>query len=220
MNWPNAHELMHLAALPGDYRYQILRRMDVPEIASSVRQWQPSWTIGAASVYLRESFYEDSASFEGEAPRDMLIVLIRKGNELAGMASFERDLDTLSLYSGLFVLAPEHRGVGLSKGEGDPAEAIARAMGLEYVYVLVTLKYPQSQKHFERAGFLLTGFAPGYDREEVSPGVFKRVYEAVYAKVLVADDEVDRPKLENMTPTVRKLFEIIFPEEQATNPES
>ena len=57
-------------------------------------------------------------------------------------------------------------------------------MGL--VYGMATLKAPHAQRAFERAGWQLIGITPGYDREMVAPGVVKRVYEAVYAKVLVA----------------------------------
>lgn len=45
----------------------------------------------------------------------------------------------------------------------------------------VTLSAMPNPLPLHRAGVLLVvGFMPGYDREEVSPGVVKRVYEAGY----------------------------------------
>jgi len=43
------------------------------------------------------------------------------------------------------------------------------------------------QRALEGAGWQLIGFTSGYDREEVAPGVVKRVFEAVYTKVLVPE---------------------------------
>jgi hypothetical protein len=54
------------------------------------------------------------------------------------------------------------------------------------------------------------GFFPGYDREVVSPGVVKRVYQAVYAKLLVPTADVQLPDPKNMTPRTSALFELLF----------
>lgn len=54
--------------------------------------------------------------------------------------------------------------------------------------------------------------APGYDRELISPGVVKRVYEAYYAKVLVPDEELLRPDISNMTAKTKELYKLLFPE--------
>lgn len=50
----------------------------------------------------------------------------------------------------------------------------------------------------------------GFDRVEVAPGIVKRVYQAVYAKLLVAEDEVQWPDPKNMTPRAHALFELLF----------
>jgi hypothetical protein len=44
----------------------------------------------------------------------------------------------------------------------------------------------------------------------VSPGVVKRVYQAVYAKLLVPEAEVLRPDPKNLTPRARALFDLLF----------
>ena len=58
----------------------------------------------------------------------------------------------------------------------------------------------------------LLGFFPGYDRELVAPGVVKRVYQAVYAKLLAPEDKVLRPDPTNMTPRTKELYELLFPD--------
>ena len=124
----------------------------------------------------------------GGAEKDVLVVLIKAGAELAGMFSCERDLNTLSLYAKLGVVAPRHRGVGLGHAIVSLAEAIGRDVGMEMIYGMATLKVPHVQRAFETLGWRLIGITPGFDREMVAPGVVKRVYEAVYAKVLVAEN--------------------------------
>lgn len=66
------------------------------------------------------------------------------------------------------------------------------------------------QRALEGAGYRLLGFFPGYDREEVAPGVVKRVYQSVYAKLLVPDENVHWPDPKNMTPKTKQIFELLF----------
>ena len=117
---------------------------------------------------------------------------------------------TLAIYGRLIVLAPEHRGAGLSVLAMQGTEHLGRTMGAAFMYALATLQHPYAQRALERAGYRLLGFFPGYDRVEVSPGIVKRVYQAVYAKLLVAEDEVHWPDPKNMSPHARALFELLF----------
>ena len=55
------------------------------------------------------------------------------------------------------------------------------------------------------------GVIPGFDREMVEPGVVKRVYEAIYAKVLVNEDDFARPRRSSMTPKTAALFDLLYP---------
>jgi hypothetical protein len=66
------------------------------------------------------------------------------------------------------------------------------------------------QRAFERQGWRLIGITPGYDREFVAAGCIKRIYEAIYAKVLVASSALQPPNTENMTPRARELFDLLF----------
>jgi hypothetical protein len=70
---------------------------------------------------------------------------------------------------------------------------------------------PHMQAKFERLGFQLIGIIPGFDREMVEPGVVKRVYEAIYAKVLVDDGDFLKPRYADMTPRTTELFALLYP---------
>ena len=94
-------------------------------------------------------------------------------------------------------------------------EKLGRAMGAAFLYALATLKHPYAQQALERAGYRLLGFFPGYDREEVAPGVVKRVYQSVYAKLLVPEDEVHWPDTKNMTPRAKAIYELLFSDSSA-----
>ena len=83
-------------------------------------------------------------------------------------------------------------------------------MSMGLAYGMATMKAPYAQRAFERAGWQLIGITPGYDREMVAPGLVKRVYEALYAKVLVADVGLLRPQRQNLTPRTQALFDWVF----------
>jgi hypothetical protein len=194
---------------PAGYRYEVLGQDKVTELITALTVWQPGWSVGAASVYLREAYYKNSVYLEGGPQRDVFVMLIRHGDELAGMLSQERVPDALALYASLVVLAPSHRG-GKLEFQRDYLEELAKLVGLEFVYTLVTLKHRGAQRYFESHGYKLVGFMPGYDREEVSPGVAKRVVEAAFVKCLVETEAILAPDAKNMTPTVRRLYEFIY----------
>ncbi len=130
---------------------------------------------------------------------------------MAGMWSWEKEPDSLSLYARLIVIAPEFRSAKLATTVMPLAEVAGRAMGAEFFFGLATLKIPHMQHALESVGWQLIGFTSGYDQEQVAPGVVKRVFEAVYCKVLVPDDELVRPDPDNLTPRARALFDALFP---------
>ena len=211
MQWPDLEVAYRGAPLPEGYRYAQLRRTDVPLLRAAIAEWHPDVSVGAASCYLEQAFYETSASFAGEPERDLLIVLIWKHEEFVAFASWDRERAQEALYGRFGVIAPAHRGARLSTCMMQLGEVIGRTMGAGFIYTLATLKVASMQLALEHAGYQLLGFAPGYDRELVAPGVVKRVYEAWYAKVLVTEDELLRPDPAKMTPKTRQLFELLFP---------
>jgi hypothetical protein len=211
VNWPGDDDLSAMLVLPEGYRGERLRRSEIPALVAAIAVWHPDIAVGAASCYLREDFFADNAYLDDDAGKDLLVIVIKRGDEFAGFGSWEREQDALSVYARFGAIAPRHRGAKLAVRAMEFGESLARAMGAGFIYGLATLKVPHMQLALERAGYQLLGFAPGYDREMVAPGVVKRVYEAYYAKVLVPDEDLLRPDPSNLSPRARALFDVLFP---------
>jgi len=211
MKWPTITEVTELVPLPQGYRFEHLRREQILELIARVEEWYPDIAVGAASCYLREDFYCDKVFLQGEVEKDICVLLIKRNGEMAALCSLERESDALTIYGRLVIVAPAHRGSKIAVCLMAGAEQLARTMKAEFIYGLATLKIPNIQVAFERAGYRLLGFVPGYDREVVAPGVVKRVFEAVYAKVLVAEENLLRPDPANLTPRTKALFDLQFP---------
>ena len=209
--WPTDAQLSAAAPLPPGYRYERLSRARVPALIDFLHACYPGIEVGNASCHLREDFYATRVSLQGEDDRDFLVMLFMHGDELAGMHSTERDVDSEVLYGRIGAIEPAHRGQGLAIGFLAMMEAMGRAMGAGMVYGLATLKYPQMQRGFERRDWLLVGIMPGFDRELVEPGVVRRVYESVYVKLLIPESELLRPHAADLTPAGKALFELLYP---------
>ena len=199
-------------AAPDGYRYDMLARAGIAALIDSVRLWHPDIAVGGGSCHLQEDFYNNEVALAGEPHKDVFVGVFKRGDELVGMWSWEQVPDTLSMYGRLIIVAPAHRETKSASKVMPLAELAGRAMGAEFLFGLATLKIPHMQRALESAGYQLIGFTSGYDREEVAPGVVKRVFEAVFTKVLVPEDEVHRPDPKNMTPKTKALFDLLFPE--------
>jgi len=215
MEWPTIAQISALAPLPDGYRYEKLLRTDVPALISGIRRWHPDIAVGGGSCYLREAFYDASVCLDDDTRNDVFVGVFKRGDELVGMWSWERMPDTLAMYGRLIVIAPEHRSAKLASAVMPLAERVGRSMGAEFLFGLATLKIPHMQHALERAGFQLIGFTSGYDCEEIAPGDVRRVFEGVYCKVLVPENELVRPDPANLTPRARALFDVLFPQPQA-----
>jgi hypothetical protein len=211
MTWPSVEDMTKRAPLPMGYHYEYLGRQQVPALISALESWYPGIAAGNASCHLRENFYASKVCLDGRLDRDFLVILFMQASELAGMFSVERDTDSEVLYGRICAISPTHRGSYLSRNVLLLEEALGRAMGMGMVYGLATLKYPHMQATFERLGWQLIGITPGFDKEVIAPGVVKRVYEVVYAKVLVPADELLRPSARDMTPAAKALFDLLYP---------
>lgn len=196
--------------MPECYRFERFDRAHIIPLIANIRLWHPDVSVGVNSVYLRKDYFLNRVYFEDGADRDVWVSPISFSGELVAVFSVEREADSLALYGRLVIVAPAHRGANLTKFIVSAAETIGRAMGAAFLYAMATLKIPHAQRALEAAGYRLLGFFPGYDREAVAPGDVKRVYQAVYAKLLVPASEVLLPDPNNMTPKTRTLFELLF----------
>jgi hypothetical protein len=200
MKWVAIDELSNKLPIPDGYRIEQLKRSEIPEVIRCFRDWFPDITVGAESCYQREDFYSREVFLEGEPERDVIVLLFKKDQELVAIVSLQRSEDTLTLYGRLGAIAPRYRGAKLAYIGPALLETMGRAMGMEVIYALV----------LERAGFQIVGIVPGSDRLMVAPGVIKRVYEAIYIKVLAADADVLRPQAKSMTPRTKALYDFLF----------
>jgi hypothetical protein len=200
-----------MTPLPEGYRYDWLKRSEIPALMTCIGRWHPDIGVGGGSCYLREGFYNDHVFLEGEGEKNIIVGLFKCADELVGMWSLEQEPDALTLYSRLIIIAPEHRSAKLASKAVPLVEMVGRAMGAEFLYGAATLKIPHMQHALETGGWQLIGFTSGYDREQVAPGVVKRVFEGVFTKVLVPEEELVRPNPDNLTPRARALFDVLFP---------
>jgi hypothetical protein len=138
--------------------------------------------------------------------------MLWREKELVGFISWDWEEAPQAVYARFGVVNPKHRSAGLGTIGMMFGEALGRLMGAGFIYSMCTLKMPNMQLAFEHAGYKLLGFAPGYDKEVVSPGVVKRVFEAYYAKILVPLSDLHVPDRANLTPQTLALFETLFPE--------
>lgn len=209
--WPMAETLRNAVPFPSGYHCEILGPDDVAALIEEVGSCYPGLAVGGASCFLRNDFYVSSVFFEGGADRDFFVIVFKHGDTWAGVLSVERDYDSQVLYGRVGTVAVAHRGAGLSKLFPTLIEAIGVAMGMALVYALATLKVPNMQVGFEKAGWKLIGIMPGFDRELLAPDEVKRVYEAVYVKVLAPDSEFEHPSVDGLTPSTRIVFDHLFP---------
>jgi hypothetical protein len=210
MNWVAIGELSSKLPIPHGYRAEQLKRSDIPELIRCFKVWFPDVTVGAENCYQREDFYNREVFLEGEAERDVIVFLIKNDQELVAMASLQRFEDTRTLYGRIGAIAPRYRGAKLAYLGPALLEAMGRAMGMEIIYALAEFTIPNTQIVFERAGFQIVGIVPASDRLMVAPGVIKRVYEAMYVKVLATDADVLRPQVASMTPRTKALYDFLF----------
>jgi hypothetical protein len=111
-DWRGIEGTIAKVPLARAYRLELLQRHEIPAVVAAVKAWFPEISVGSASCYLREDFFRHDVYPQGaqdEPEKDVLVVLIKKGRELAGLFSCERDRNTLSLYARLGVISPRHR---------------------------------------------------------------------------------------------------------------
>ena len=209
MNWLPLDQLRALIPLPPGLRVESMHSAHIAAVIAALRSWYPDVAYGSNSGYLRDEFYRQRVCLDGADDKDVMVYTIWFGEDLVGVWSPEREVDSLAVYGRIMAIAPRHAGKGLTRQFANGAESVARTMGAAFIYALVTLKHPYAAQVCERAGYRLLGFWPGYDRELVA-GVVKRVYQAVYAKLLVPEDRVLRPEPKNLTPGAKAQFELLF----------
>jgi hypothetical protein len=214
MQWRDMHEMLDGLPYPAGCSVEQLARADVEPLTRKLQSWYPDIRVGSESRHLEPAFYEREFYLRGEDPERPLIGMIIRSldsGEIIGFQALERNPRGLQISSPMGVAEPSQRGLGLGSFGTQTLEKIGRSIGAEIAFYYSTLKIPQAQKAAERQGYRLVGIVPGFDVDALAPGVVRRVYEGLYAKLLVDDERVQLPDWKALIPSTRALYRHLFP---------
>jgi hypothetical protein len=211
MKWASMDILRSKIEIPAGYSLELLKREDVLQLTENLRQWYPDIVVGSETCHLDPQFYFAKTFLAGSAEDQNLVpIVMKEGMNICLFITLEKNPDAMTITSRMGAIAPDHRGKGLANLGPIILETMGRSMGAELAYYFATLKIPHQQVSAETCGFRLVGIVPAFDRDMVSPGNVKRVYEALYAKVLVPEDAIVLPHPKALTPTTKALWDFLF----------
>ena len=67
MKWPTIEQFSEMCSLPPGYRFEALKRADIPALIQAIQRWHPDIAVGGGSCYLREDYYDRYVALDGEA---------------------------------------------------------------------------------------------------------------------------------------------------------
>ena len=144
MNITEINRFAAAAPLGAGYRFELLQRAEIPTLCAALADWFPDISVGGASCYLQADFYVRNAFFDDAPEQDTLVFLLKKADELAGMFSCDLDHATQSIYAGLGVASPTHRGSNVAQSGTAVVEAIGRHFAMGYIFGMATLRHPHA----------------------------------------------------------------------------
>lgn len=211
MDWARALEVLHELKMPAGYEVGQLRADDVPALVAGLRDWYPDIAVSSEARHLGEAFYRQHTLLAGAVEdRPILPLVARHGAAVVAIVTFEKDDAARTVTCRIGAIAPEHRAAALALSGPLLLEKVGRAVGAELVHYYATLKSAHQQVLAERAHYALVGIVPGIDRGYDGAGRVKRVYEAIYAKLLVGDGEVALPEESALTARTKAVWRALF----------
>lgn len=213
MRWRSLEEMLSGIETPEGCSAEQLAREDLPRLTALLESWYPDIRVGTESRHLEPSFYEREFFLRGGSPERSLygiLVRDRASGDIIGLLTMERNVRGLQLSAALGVLEPSRRGLGIGFLGTAALEVVGRNIGAEVVLYYSTLKTARAQRNAENQGFKLVGLVPAFDVDAIAPGKVKRVYEALYSKVLVEAERIHLPEWEALTPSTRALYTHLF----------
>ena len=197
---------------PPDYTLMQLRREGVPELAKALGDWYPDLRVSGEQCHLDPEFYYQHCALAGEtSERPVLAIVATNRGAVVGVLTLERDVPSLTVSCRVGAIAPDHRGPALALLGPQLLERVGRRMGAALVLYYATLQTPHQQLLAERCRFVLVGIVPACDQNYASGHAVKRVYEAIYAKVLCDDASVALPPEGALTLKTRAVWRALFP---------
>ncbi|WP_233577161.1 hypothetical protein [Citreicoccus inhibens] len=213
MQWRSLEEMLKGLVVPEIYSVELLAREDIPKVTALLRAWYPDIRVGTESRHLEPAFYEREFSLRGESedrPLTALVCRARESNDIIGLLTLEKNVRGLQISAPMGAVEPTYRGLGIGQLGVPVLEVVGRSIGAEVALYYSTLKVARTQRNAERHGFKLVGLVPAFDVDAIGPGTVKRVYEALYAKVLVGPEKVHLPDWNVLIPSTRALFTHLF----------
>jgi RimJ/RimL family protein N-acetyltransferase len=211
-SWQSGIDVVSSGNLPDGYSLAQMSETDISPVITRLAQWYPEIQAGAESLHLRADFYRTHTQLtEATEERAVLPLVIRHRDDgVVAVITFERNVLARSITCRMGALAPEHRKAGLALLGPQWLQQLGHAIGAEVAYYYATLRTRHQQLIAERSGFRLVGIVPGHDRCEVAPGEVKRVYDALYSKLLVSDEHLQVPPIESFTAKTRAVWNALF----------
>ncbi|ATB48265.1 hypothetical protein MYMAC_003891 [Corallococcus macrosporus DSM 14697] len=213
MRWRSLGEMIGDLELPESCYAEQLSRDDIPRVTKLLGTWYPDIRVGTESRHLEPSFYDKEVYLRGESPDRPVYAMLgrdRATGDIIGLLTLERNVRGLQVSATMGVLEPSQRGLGLGQVGLSVLEQVGRSIGAEVILYYSTLKLARVQRNAEHRGFTLVGLVPAFDVDAIAPNTVKRVYEAIYAKVLVGPEQIHLPDWNALTPTTRALYTHLF----------
>jgi hypothetical protein len=210
MDWSLAVAALKETKAPSGYELGRLRRDDVVGLIEQLPGWYPDLTVSSEACHLTpEFYYQQTALHDIETDRPILPVVALYEKAIVGLITFEKDASA-TLMCRVGVLAPAHRRAVLATLGPILLERFGRAMGAELIYYFATLQSAHQQVLAERFRYALVGIVPAMDRSLDDAGRVQRVYEAIYAKVLIGEDQIALPPPDALTIRTRAVWDALF----------
>lgn len=218
--WPSLNQLFSRLTVPEGLQPDFLREDELDVFVENLKVWYPDIVVGSESCHLSVAFYKNDCAL-GPIPdsnKMLLPLVLRRNGNIVWFINFEKEVRGQTLTARMGAISPTERGAGLAMLGPQALEQCARNMNFGLAYYFATLKIPHQQVCAEKCGFKLVGIVPGYDIDMVRPNEPRRVFEALYAKVLVEPSQCEIPASKNLTPKTKALYDFIFSTEPPSAP--
>jgi len=212
--WPDLKDLVISKPMPDGFILDQLEEKEIADLIEALRIWYPTIEVGSESVHLQKTFYTNQVFLKGgDSSKNIYPYTIKQADKIVGMFTLQWDENAQSLIGRLGAVAPSVRGRNLASEVPELMIEIGLKLKAGIVHSFATLSHPYSQRVYEQAGYKPVGIVPAFDLDFIEGIGNKRVYEVLYAKVLVGPDEILAPVASNMTSEVKKLWTAIFPDQ-------
>jgi len=208
MRWVRIEKLVSEMKVPQAYSLRSLRRSEISSVIKRFLEWYPGVRLGSESRFVKKKYYTDhSFMVRGQEDRKYYPIVFtqKKDDGVIGLVVVKKDSYTRTVMGFTGALDPEHRGLGIAHGGPMVVEALGRKMGAEFAYFYASLQIPHTQRAAEKMGFSIAGILP-HDLDVDRSGKIKRVYEALYAKLLVSKSSLIEPNESAMTERTKLIW--------------